>query len=458
MAAQLKANALSLTESVIMGIGGSAPGFSIAVTTATLLATAGTVSPGALILFAIPMLGIAVVYKGLGKKMQDAGAAYQWTTQAFGKFLGYLSGWALLVASMVFMVAGSVPLGTATLSILDPALAQNVVLTTAIGALWFVIIGIVLITGVGLTSKIQVVMTSIELAILTFIAVMAFIHTALHGAVNHFSWSWFGFRYAPGTFAASALVVVFFYWGWDVTSNLSEETNDHPPDAAGNGGFYSVFITICYFVAFTLAALFLFSLKDAQGFSDNIIYHIALQAGLGRAGALAASFAVILSSIGTLETTMLQFSRTLYAMGRDRAMPALLGVVEARTLTPVRTMFVLMALGLVMIFLSSFLPTIGAILSDSVNAIAVQVCYYYGLAGLVGFWVYRSAYRDSVGDWLLYAIFPLLSAVALIVLGLYAITTFNLITKIVGVGGLLIGVVFFRPSGYRPLPLAVPAE
>jgi hypothetical protein len=92
--------------------------------------------------------------------------------------------------------------------------------------------------------------------------------------------------------------------GWDVTSNLGEETNDDPPDAAGNGGFYSVFVTIAYFVAFTMAALFLFSLKDAQGLSDN--YHIALQTGLGRSGPLAACFAVIFSSVGTLETTMLQ--------------------------------------------------------------------------------------------------------------------------------------------------------
>jgi hypothetical protein len=121
-------------------------------------------------------------------------------------------------------------------------------------------------------------------------------------------------------------------------------------------------------------------------------------------------------------------------------------------------MVVLVGLGLVTIFLSSFLPSIGAILSDSVNAIAVQVCYYYGLAGLVGFWVYRAAYRESVGDWLLYAIFPLLSAVTLIVLGLYAITTFNTVTQIVGVGGLLIGIIFFRPSGYRATPLAIAAE
>jgi hypothetical protein len=48
-------------------------------------------------------------------------------------------------------------------------------------------------------------------------------------------------------------------------------------------------------------------------------------------------------------------------------------------------------------------------------------------------------------------VFPALSAVALIVLGLYAISTFNLTTKIVGIGGLLIGIVFFQPKGYgRP--------
>jgi amino acid transporter len=458
VATELRANSLSLFESVIMGIAGSAPGFSIAVTTAALLGSAGMVSPGALILFAIPMLGIAVAYKGLNKKMTSAGAAYEWTTQGFGKFFGFFSGWALLIASMVFMITGSVPLGTATLTIINPDLANNVLLTTSVGALWFVVIGVVLIAGIGLTSKIQVVMTTIELLVLTTVAVAAFIHTSSAGAVNHFSWSWFGLGYAPGTFAASALVVVFFYWGWDVTSNLSEETIDHPPNAAGNGGFYSVFITIAYFVAFTLAAMFLFSLSDAQGFSDNIVYHIALASGLGKVGGLLASIAVILSSIATLETTMLQFSRTLFAMGRDRAMPTAMGVVHEKTVTPVRTMYVLLAVGLVMIFLSSFLPSVGKILSDSVNAVAVQVCYYYGLAGLVSAWMFRDSFKTSPGEWLLYCLYPFLSAIALIVLGLYAISTFDTLTKIVGIGGLLIGIIFFRPSGYRSALVPVGAE
>jgi hypothetical protein len=54
-------------------------------------------------------------------------------------------------------------------------------------------------------------------------------------------------------------------------------------------------------------------------------------------------------------------------------------------------------------------------------------------------------------------VFPGLSAIALFVLGIYAITTFNLTTQIVGIGGLVIGIVFYRPGGYGKM-LVAPAE
>jgi amino acid transporter len=431
-----------------MGVAGSAPGFSIAVAIAGLLATAGHVSPNALLLFAVPMLGIAVAYKGLTAKMVNAGAAYEWTKSVFGGFFGYFSGWALLIAAMVFMVTGSVPLGTATIDLFDPALATNVILTTVIGAVWFVAIGLVLIAGIELTSKIQVVMSTIELGILAVISIAAFLHSGTHGAVSSFSWSWFGFNYPAGTFAASALVVVFLYWGWDVTSNLSEETKGHPPNAAGQGGFLSIFVTIASFVAFTVAALMMFTLSDASGFSDNLIFHVATAAGLGKVGGYAASLALILSSVATLETTMLQFSRTLFAMGRDRALPSYFGQVHEKTVTPVRTMYLLLAVGLAMIFISSFLPSISTILNDSVAAIAVQVCYYYGLAGLVCAWVYRDSVKTNMGTFFGYVLYPLLSALTLFALGIYAFIGYNTTVKVVGLGGLLIGIIFFRPSGW----------
>jgi amino acid transporter len=458
MKTELRENSLSFFESIIMGIAGSAPGFSIAVAISGLLASAQAVSPNALLTFAVPMLGIAIAYKGLNKKIANAGAAYEWTKIVFGPFFGYFSGWALLIAAMVFMVTGSVPLGTATIDLFDPSLASNVWLTTCIGAVWFLLISLVLITGIELTSRVQVVMSSIELIILFGISIAAFVHTGEVGAVTPFSWAWFGFHYSAASFAASSLIVVFLYWGWDVTCNLSEETKGAPPNAAGTGGFLSIFVTISSFLAFTVAALMMFSLATASSFSDNLIYHVAIAAGLGKVGGYAASLALILSSIATLETTMLQFSRTLFAMGRDAALPSYFGAVHKKTMTPVRAMYLLLGVGLVMIFCSSFLPSVAAILTDSVSAIAVQVCYYYGLAGLVCAWLYRNSLRQSPGIFLVYVVFPTLSAVALIGLGIYAISTFNLMTKIVGIGGLVIGIVFFRPGGYRKPIIEAPAE
>lgn len=458
MSDKLKANSLSFFESIIMGVAGSAPGFSIAVAISGLLTTAGFYSPNAVLIFALPMLGIALAYKGLNHRFANAGAAYEWTKIGFGRAFGYFSGWALLIASMVFMVTGSVPLGTATIDLLDPSLASHVLLTTGIGAIWFIAIGLVLIAGIEITSKAQVFMSSIELLILFGISVAAFVRTTGGHAVNPFSWKWFDFHYAHGTFASSALIAVFLYWGWDVTANLSEETRNDRPNAAGRGGFLSVFVTIASFAAFTAATLMLFSLRDASGFSDNLIYRVAIAAGLGRIGGYAAALALILSSIATLETTMLQFSRTLFAMGRDRALPGYFGQVHERTVTPVRTMYLLLAVGLAAIFASSFMPSIASILADSVNAIAVQVSYYYGLAGLVCAWVYRDSYRESPARFLQYAVAPALSAIMLMTLGIYAISTFNVTTRIVGIGGLIVGVLFFRPGGYRRGARAIPVS
>ena len=281
MVKTLKPGVISLFESVIMGIAGSAPGFSIATAAAVLIAAAGSVSVNALLVFAAPMIGIAVAYKGLSKIMPRAGAAYNWTSENFGRLLGFFSGWAVLICSLVFVVSGSLTVGGNLLNIIYPALSSNLIVTTVLGAFVFLLIGFVLIAGISLTSKVQVVMTTIELLVLISVAIAAYVHACKVGAIERPSLEWLSFNgYTASSFAATGLVVVFFYCGWDVTANLSEETSNNPPNAAGNGGFYSLFITIGLFVTFLTAALVLFSMTTAQGFNVNIVYNIALQAGL----------------------------------------------------------------------------------------------------------------------------------------------------------------------------------
>ena len=108
---------------------------------------------------------------------------------------------------------------------------------------------------------------------------------------------------------------------------------------------------------------------------------------------------------------MLQFSRTLFAMGRDGAMNPMFGIVDARTQTPVRAMLVLIAVGLVLLWGSSLMPTVGTIIADSVNAVGVLVAYYFGLAGLVAAWEFRGEWKridPAAGSGC--ALYPALSA------------------------------------------------
>ena len=105
----LQANALGTFDTVVMAVAGSAPAYSIAATTAVLVGAVGLASPAALLYCAIPMLGIALAFSYLGRIDVNAGASYSWVGRTFHPFLGFVSGWALVISATIFMVAGSLP-------------------------------------------------------------------------------------------------------------------------------------------------------------------------------------------------------------------------------------------------------------------------------------------------------------------------------------------------------------
>jgi hypothetical protein len=53
-------------------------------------------------------------------------------------------------------------------------------------------------------------------------------------------------------------------------------------------------------------------------------------------------------------------------------------------------------------------------------------------------------------------VYPALSGIGLILLGIYALTTFDTITNIVGIGGLFVGIALFRPKRFKSPHLIEP--
>jgi hypothetical protein len=264
----LRPNVLGTFDTVVMAVAGSAPAYSIAATTAVLGATVGLAGPAALLYCAIPMLGIVLAFGRLGRIDVNAGAGYSWVGRTLHPFLGFLSGWALVVSTTIFMVAGSLPAGAMTLALLDPDLADDRFLATAVGAAWFLAMLLVVLGGARLTVRAQLLLTGTELAILLFFVGAAVLH---EGAATAFDWSWFGFSHfdGPAGFASGALIATFYYWGWDVTGNLSEETRNSRR-TAGLAALVGVGIVFLLFEAFTIAVNVVLTSGEIQAAGANV--------------------------------------------------------------------------------------------------------------------------------------------------------------------------------------------
>ncbi|MCF1592896.1 APC family permease [Streptomyces muensis] len=447
----LQANVLGTFDSIVMAVAGSAPAYSLAATTAVLVGTVGFAAPAALLYCAIPMFGIAWAFNYLGRLDINAGASYSWVARALHPSLGFLSGWALVVSATIFMVAGSLPAGSMTLSLFAPDLAENTALATAVGAAWFLVMLVVVLMGARLTVHAQMIMSGIELLILLGFAMAALSHDY---AVEHFSWSWLGFSHFDGVqgFAAGALIAAFYYWGWDVTSNLSEETRNSRK-TSGLAGLIGLAVVFVLFEVFTISVNMLLTADEIEVNSANVLAVLGERVWPGFGGKLLI-VAVMLSTIATLETTLIQVTRSLFAMGRDRTMPTALGTSHRRYHTPWVALVAVGAVALSLFVASNSLGSVGDILDSAVAAIGLQIAVYYGLAGLAVVVAYRKVLMKSWANFLFGGLWPLTGALFMFWILFESLGALDSTAIGIGLGALALGLIpmvwYRRSTYYRP--------
>lgn len=439
---QLRGGVLKLFDVVVMAIAGTAPAYSLAATAGIIIGAVGLASPAAILYAAIPMLGIAWSFARLNRWQVSAGASYAWVGGSVGPTLGFMAGWALVVSATLFMVAGSLPAGTATLVLFAPQLANNTLAATLTGAGWFLIMDVLIIVGITLTVRVQWIMTVVELILLFIFAIAGIVKFHGHLAANTFHWSWiFSLSqfHSLGAFSAGAVIAAFFYWGWDVTANLSEETASSKR-ITGLGTLLGMAVLITIFVLFMNTVEMGMTATTATNNSADIFPVLGEMIFPGPVGKLLV-LALILSTVATLETTLLQVSRTLFAMGRDAALPVSLARIHPRWETPWIASLVVAVVATVLFVASNLLSGVGAIMTDAINAIGLQIVFYYGLAGIALTVLYRRQLLQSVKTFVLYGLWPVLSAIYLLGVGLYDLPQLGWVPDLLGVGLLAVGLI-----------------
>ena len=435
---KLAPNVLGLFESAVMGVAGSAPAYSIAASTALLVGAVGLAGPAALLYCGIAMFGIVFAFNYLGRTESNSGATYAWVRRGLHPALGYIAGWSLLMCSSIFMVAATLPAGSSFLGLFSEKLSNSKGWVTLFGTFFFLLMVAAVAFGVTITAKVQVIMSTIEVGLLALFAVLAIFHGT---KVHTFSWHWFS-PTSFGTsqkFFAGALVAAFYYWGWDVTANLNEETKGSHK-TPGQGAIIGMLITFLLFEVFTIGSNMVLSDKYITDNSANILGVLGQKVWPGTPGKLIV-VAVLLSTVATLETQLIQVTRTMFSMGRDGTLARSFGKVHKKYKTPVFATITITFVGIGLFVGSQFIGSLGTIMTDAIAAIGVQISIYYALAGYSVVVLFRKMIFKSFKNFILMGLWPLIGALFMTTMFIKVIPTLDNVTKIVGFGTIALGLI-----------------
>jgi amino acid transporter len=435
---KLAPNVLGLFESAVMGVAGSAPAYSIAATTAGLVAAVGLAGPASLLYCGIAMFGIVFAFNYLGRTESNSGATYAWVRRGLHPALGYIAGWSLLMCSSIFMVAATLPAGSSFLGLFSDKLSNSKGWVTLFGTIFFLMMVAAVAFGVTITAKVQVIMSTIEVSLLLLFGVLAIFHSH---PVHPFSWHWF----APSafgsssTFFAGALLAAFYFWGWDVTANLNEETKGSRK-TPGQGAIIGMIITFLLFEVFTVGSNMVLSDKEVSDNSANVLGILGQRVWHGQGGKLLV-VAVLLSTVATLETQLIQVTRTMFSMGRDGTLARAFGTVHKKYQTPVVATLTISVIGIGLFVGSQFIGSIGKIMTDAIAAIGIQIAIYYALAGFSVLVLFRKEMRKSFKNFIFMGLWPLIGAVFMTIMFFKVIPGLDTLTKWVGFGTIALGLI-----------------
>ncbi len=457
----LKKNAIGYLSNVVIGVASTAPAYSLAATLGFIVAVPGigVHAPAVLLVSFIPMLLIAGAYKALNRADPDAGTSFAWTTRALGPATGWVNGWAIFLADLIVMASLADIAGIYTFKLfgLDSAAAsKGWVLLAAV--VWIALMTWICYRGIELSARIQQVLLSAEVLILTLFAVVAFIKVySGHPAGSiHPSLSWFNpFAMGFHDLVVAVLLGVFIYWGWDSGVAVNEESED-PSEGPGRAAVISTILLVVIYLIVSAGA----QAYHGTGFLENNAEDVLSALGKPVLGAILYKLliiSVLTSASASTQTTILPTARTTLSMAHWKAVTVLLARVHKRYLTPTVS-----TLGFGALAIAITVPLLllsGSVLSDSLTAIGFPICFYYGFTGIACAVYYRRELFKSARNFLVLGLAPLTGGLMLFGVGIYAATYYSHTANVesspilgitlplwMGIGGMLLGFVLMLAS------------
>ena len=431
----LKANALSLSDAIVLGLASSAPAQTIAVALPALVAAVGYAGLLPIACAFVPMLGIALAYQRLNRWEQSAGATYTWVSKALHPYLGFVAGWMILLYYTLGTTSTTVPAGTYTLQLIAPAMANNKLAAVAVGGLWNLTVTFLLLAGIEFAAGFQRVLAVLEYLVLFFFAILGVRALVSGRAVARVTPAWFSVSGAGGVkgFVAGILIAVFMYSGWDAAIYVNEETKDKAANP-GRAALSSVVILLFVYALITFAYQGIVSRSVLQNSAGNALAVIAERLMPGP-GSLLLSLVVLLGTVACLQVAIVSSSRLGFAMAKDRVMPSFFRIVHPRTGSPWAVTLFMGGINLIFLMLTAFeAGGTRDVLSNIASALGIIASLFYALTAIAAVWQYRAVLFRNVGNFVLGGLWPALGAISLLAIVVEAVLTRAVSTSVLWAG------------------------
>jgi amino acid transporter len=427
----IDAKRVGLGDAIVMGLSSSGPAQTLAVSLAGLVAASGYGGPIPILICLIPMLGIAFAYQRLNRWDQSAGATYTWVARVFNPYLGFLSGWMILLYYTLGTTTLTIPAGIYTLDLLAPSLVDEHWAVFATGAAWNLLITALAIGGLKVAVHFEWAIVLFQYAVILMVAAVA-LHALAHGTTAvHFSWQWFSLAGMGGAkgLMAGLLIACFMYSGWDAAVYVNEETRNRA-DNPGRAAIASVaMLAVIYSVA-TLSFQAVLSADELQSHGGDALSAVSgklLHAPWGRLMALA----VLLGTLATLQAALISAARMGLAMSRDRVMPAFFGRMRGDGSTPWAATLTMSAVNLLLLALALGTAKVGAALTNAASSLGLISLVFYGITAAAALRHQRAA---PGADLLAGKIFPLIGVLFSISVLVGSVATGAVSEPVIGYG------------------------
>ena len=404
----LRRGAIGFVSSVVIGVASTAPGYSLAATLGLIVAVVGFQAPAVLWVSFVPMVCIASAYLYMNRADPDCGTTYTWVTKTMGPWAGWLGGWAIVVADLVVMANLAQVAGLYSFALVGwQSAAASTAAVTALGVLWIVLMTAITTIGIELSARVQWYLLSVEIAALALFATVALVRVYSGDApagAQHPQLSWFSpFAIEGGSAALSGgvLLAVFIYWGWDSAVSVNEETVD-PARSPGRAAVLSTILLVGIYVLVATAAI-AFAGTGRLADEEDALSILGTDVLGGTFDSLLI-VAVLTSAAASTQTTILPTARTTLSMARAGALPATLGRVHRRHMTPHVATILFGALSI--LWYVGLTIVSENILYDSIAALGLMIAFYYGLTGFACALYHRHAARRSPAGLLFAVIAP----------------------------------------------------